>query len=506
MKTHLSLEIEIFPNTNGEWRREIMTFTTDPNLTPRGHIRIDNNGSDLGNVTSKLWVRNIKLERGNKPTDWSPAPEDVESLIQKEQQAREQAIAIAKNANEAYARAQSELTKAQAIADANRNAGLAITAEQQARIQEAERNLQAAKAHAEREVSKINIGGRNLVLSSKDKRILRGYTGTFYLLSEPVKPNEQYMFSCNTEANGRIAIYFSDVFGGERQYISFNIQNGKSSTVDTPNRAWRGITIFHEVHGIIPTPTSSIELVKLERGNKPTDWSPAPEDVENQIANINSDLETIRQNAARIEDLENKNKAKTDERIGEIDQLTAFLNKTDVRGNVVATGTMIVGNTLGTQAGITGVGNATNEVRLFAGSDFAGRYAAPFRVLQDGTVYATKANISGEVNATSGSFTGAINATSGKIGGFTINSDYIGKKYGFYDTHDDQGCYIDAGGMCVWKRQYSREYDMKVLEFTTYGYYFIGFWVYPAGKNTPIMHRIIYRDKNKDQEYTYPSH
>lgn len=494
------------PNTNGEWRREIMTFTTDPNLTPRGHIRIDNNGSDLGNVTSKLWVRNIKLERGNKPTDWSPAPEDVESLIQKEQQAREQAIAIAKNANEAYARAQSELTKAQAIADANRNAGLAITAEQQARIQEAERNLQAAKAHAEREVSKINIGGRNLVLSSKDKRILRGYTGTFYLLSEPVKPNEQYMFSCNTEANGRIAIYFSDVFGGERQYISFNIQNGKSSTSITPNRAWRGITIFHEVHGIIPTPTSSIELVKLERGNKPTDWSPAPEDVENQIANINSDLETIRQNAARIEDLENKNKAKTDERIGEIDQLTAFLNKTDVRGNVVATGTMIVGNTLGTQAGITGVGNATNEVRLFAGSDFAGRYAAPFRVLQDGTVYATKANISGEVNATSGSFTGAINATSGKIGGFTINSDYIGKKYGFYDTHDDQGCYIDAGGMCVWKRQYSREYDMKVLEFTTYGYYFIGFWVYPAGKNTPIMHRIIYRDKNKDQEYTYPSH
>lgn len=127
-------------------------------------------------------------------------------------------------------------------------------------------------------------------------------------------------------------------------------------------------------------------------------------------------------------------------------------------------------------------------------------------VKQDGTLYATKANISGEINATSGSFTGQINATSGKIGGFTINSDYIGKKYGFYDTHDDQGCYIDIGGMCVWKRQYSQEYKMKVLEFTTYGYYFIGFWVYPAGKNTPIKHRIIYRDSNKDQEYIYPSH
>ena len=330
-------------------------------------------------------------------------------------------LQTAKTATEAYARAQADLLKLQAIAEANRNAGLAITAEQQARIQEAERNLQAAKAHAEREVSKINIGGRNLVLSSKNKRILRGYTGIFYLLSDTVKTNEQYVFSCMSERNGAIVAYFSNELGGERQYISGNIQWGKNVDLVTPNRAWRGITIFHEVHGIIPTPTSSIELLKLEHGNKPTDWSPAPEDVENQIANINSDLEIIRKNAERIEALENQNKANTDERIGEIDQLTAFLNKTDVRGNVVATGTMIVGNTTGTQAGITGVGNATNEVRLFAGSEFGSRYAAPFRVLQDGTVYATKANISGQINA-----------TSGQIGQFYINTEENEKRGRIY--------------------------------------------------------------------------
>ena len=447
------------------------------------------------NIVVDSTIEWIKLERGNKPTDWSPAPEDVESRIEQEKRTREQDVATAKTATENYARAQADLLKLQAIAEANRTAGLAITAEQQSRIQQAERNLQIAKTHAEQKVNELNVGGRNLVLNSKDKHIFNGFRGIFYLLSEPVKPNEQYMFSCNTEANGRIAVYFSDVIGGERQYISFNTQNGKSSTLITPNRAWRGISVFHEVNGVIPPPISSIELLKLERGNKPTDWSPAPEDVENQIANINSDLEIIRRNAKRIEDLENQNKAKTDERIGKLDQKTAFLNDTQIAGNVVATGTMIVGNTLGTQAGITGVGNATNEVRFWAGSEFAGRYTAPFRVLQDGSLYATNAHISGVVNA-----------TSGNIGGFTINSDYIGKKYGFYDTHDDQGCYIDIGGMCVWKRQYSQEYKMKVLEFTTYGYYFIGFWVYPAGKNTPIKHRIIYRDSNKDQEYIYPSH
>ena len=74
----------------------------------------------------------IKLEKGNKPTDWSPAPEDLESEINKEKQNREQAIANAKSATEAYARAQADLLKLQAIAEANRNAGLAITAEQQA--------------------------------------------------------------------------------------------------------------------------------------------------------------------------------------------------------------------------------------------------------------------------------------------------------------------------------------------------------------------------------------
>ena len=332
-------------------------------------------------------------------------------------------LQTAKTATEDYARAQADLLKLQAIAEANRNAGLAITAEQQARIQEAERNLQAAKAHAEREVSKINIGGRNLVLSSKDKRILRGYTGTFYLLSEPVKPNEQYMFSCMSERNGAIVAYFSNELGGERQYILGNIQWGKNVDLVTPNRAWRGITIFHEVRGIIPTPTSSIELVKLERGNKPTDWSPAPEDVDSKIANINSDLETIRQNAARIEALENKNKANTDQRIGKLDQKTAFLNETQIAGNVVATGTMIVGNTLGAKAGITGVGNANNEERFWAGETYDKRKQAPFRVTEDGSIYASKGRI-GNFNIESGRETSLL------ANGLTIASNGIIKAFG----------------------------------------------------------------------------
>ncbi|WP_454944998.1 hypothetical protein [Capnocytophaga granulosa] len=365
----------------------------------------------------------IKLEKGNKPTDWSPAPEDLESEINKEKQNREQAIANAKSATEAYARAQADLLKLQAIAEANRNAGLAITAEQQARIQEAERNLQAAKTHAEREVSKINIGGRNLILNSKER-----LSGTIY------SPGwvKKYSLSQNLEIGVTYILSIKNYHNTPRFFLwNEGWSDSKEIFVNIP------FTVSIAYNKIFLYTTDlpyeyNFEMIKLEKGNKPTDWSPAPEDVENQIANINSDLETIRQNAARIEALENQNKANTDQRIGKLDQKTAFLNDTQIAGNVVATGTMIVGNTTGTQAGITGVGNATNEVRFWAGSEFGGRYAAPFRVLQDGTLYATKANISGAINATSGSFTGKVNATSGQIGQFYINTEENEKRGRIY--------------------------------------------------------------------------
>ena len=377
---------------------------------------------------------NLRITDGNKTEIKQLVNPDLLSLesrlkqygnqqVQSEKQAREQSIATAKIATENYARTQSELTKAQAIAEANRQAGIAITAEQQARILQLQQNLQQAKTFAEQKVNEMQVGGRNLVLNSKDKRILRGYTGTFYLLSDTVKPNKQYVFSCMSERNGAIVAYFSNELGGERQYISGNIQWGKNVDLVTPNRAWRGITIFHEVHGIIPTPTSSIELVKLERGNKPTDWSPAPEDVDSKIANINSDLETIRQNAARIEALENKNKANTDQRIGKLDQKTAFLNETQIAGNVVATGTMIVGNTLGAKAGITGVGNANNEERFWAGETYDKRKQAPFRVTEDGSIYASKGRI-GNFNIESGKDTSLL------ANGLTIASNGIIKAFG----------------------------------------------------------------------------
>ena len=425
-------------NTNGEWKKESFTFTTN-DKSPKGYIRIDNNGSDLGNVTSKLWTRFVKLEKGNISTDWSPAPEDLESLIQTEQQAREQAIAIAKNANEAYARAQSELTKAQAIAEANRQAGIALTAEQQARILQLQQNLQQAKTFAEQKVNELDIGGRNLVLNSKNE-VYKEYRGTseayiiYQIAGGQLEPNTQYTLSLEYKSQ--------DVRSVDLFFISGSGQHKSKEQLPNTNGAWRK-EIFTFTTGNNPNQGGNIRIdnngsalgnvtsklwtrfVKLEKGNKPTDWSPAPEDIENKVANIQTDLQIAINNARALIAVETQNRQRTDTNVSKLVNKTNFLSDTYTAGNAIATGTIILGNSLGVQAGITGVGAANNDIRFWAGSNYTDRKRAPFMVMQDGTLYATKANISGAINATSGSFTGQVNATSGTIGGFHLTNDSI---------------------------------------------------------------------------------
>ena len=65
-----------------DWHKVIITFTTGPQFNGVSdlRLRIDHNGSYDGS-SATIFVRNVKLEIGNKATDWTPAPEDVENRI-----------------------------------------------------------------------------------------------------------------------------------------------------------------------------------------------------------------------------------------------------------------------------------------------------------------------------------------------------------------------------------------------------------------------------------------
>lgn len=59
-----------------DWQRVSVTITTPTGLT-KNHMWL----AIHGNYQSDLYVRNFKLEKGNKSTDWTPAPEDVNGKI-----------------------------------------------------------------------------------------------------------------------------------------------------------------------------------------------------------------------------------------------------------------------------------------------------------------------------------------------------------------------------------------------------------------------------------------
>ena len=92
--------------------------------------------------------------------------------------------------------------------------------------------------------------------------------------------------------------------------------------------------------------------------------------------------------------------------------------KTTIDGGIVTSGTVqLAGNDKSIKAGITGTGTNESSVRIWAGATFANRTNAPFRVLQDGSIHATKAYIEGEIKAEKGEFRGTVYAEDGEFNG-----------------------------------------------------------------------------------------
>lgn len=88
-------------------------------------------------------------------------------------------------------------------------------------------------------------------------------------------------------------------------------------------------------------------------------------------------------------------------------------------------GTLTVGDgTVTANAGITGAGTGSDQVRFWAGKPFddgtaqGNRFWAPFRVYQDGRLVANSATITGNISASTANFTG--NVSVGSLSGWNI--------------------------------------------------------------------------------------
>ena len=423
---------------DGQWHRYTI-------YNPNGMYFYNNGGNgfiEFTEVSGEIYYSSIKIEIGNTPTDWSPASEDLENQIQTEQQARsqaineanantnakflesktfaeqkanaekqarEQAIATAKAATEEYARAQSELTKVQAIAEANKQAGIAITAEQQARILQLQQNLQQAKTFAEQKVNDLNIGGRNLLKNSGVVITNSNYAIASYEVTEDIKIGETVTLTIDADFNECFPVLYNSAGGGNGNYgVLYRGLNVWQNNMNVDMKKGNSFVVF-TIGNANNDKTNTIRKIKLERGNKPTDWSPAPEDVWNTMV----DLGIIDKNAMNLTEAEKANVKYIN---GIFSKGADYTNGTEIVKNTITTGALTVGNTLGGNAGINGAGLAGNSIRFFAGANYGNKERAPFRVQDDGSIYASKGQI-GNFKIESAS------ETSLKANGLTIASE-----------------------------------------------------------------------------------
>lgn len=313
-------------------------------------------------------------------------------------------LQTAKTATEAYARAQAELTKAQAIATADGK----ITEAEQRQIQQLQLKLQEAKTFAQQKVDELNIGGRNLLKNSGVVITNNKYNITSYQVTEDIKLGETVTLTIDGDfADGCWPLLIAG--GGNGNYGS--LQRGVNVWKNNLNLDFKkgdSFSVFIVGNGN-STKTNTIRKIKLERGNKPTDWSPAPEDVWDTMV----DLGIIDKNAMNLTEAEKANVKFIN---GMFSKGADYTNGTEVVKNTITTGALTVGNTLGGNAGINGAGLSGESIRFFAGANYRDKENAPFRVQDDGSVYASKGQI-GNFKIESAS------ETSLKANGLTIASE-----------------------------------------------------------------------------------
>lgn len=334
-------------------------------------------------------IANIKVEKGNKPTDWTPAPEDTDKVTQSLQtqitvaQGKIEGLikdttitegststslkdayislkATVNGLNSTVASHTSSIStvttelgkvdgkintaKVDAIstagADATSKANNALNSAKSytnaqittvnTRVSNAESSItqlnnsitnKVWQTDIDKTVSEIEIGGRNLLddTSSEYKDLIISQwngviTSRRHCSEYGLKAGDTITFgvdiksTSNKQLRARIDFY-SNATGDEgktanyspivipsrgegRSYVSVTIQSGKE---------YIALYIANADTSISTSTTEKYKCAKLEKGNKPTDWSPAPEDVEESILAVSKEVTTVKEKAATLE-------------------------------------------------------------------------------------------------------------------------------------------------------------------------------------------------------------
>ena len=297
-------------------------------------------------VNSVHIFKNLKLEKGNKATDWSPAPEDIEERMSAaELKIEPDAIVSTVTSSASY-----KTLSSKADDNATDITGL------KTRMTTAESKIDQ-KADSitlsvlETKVDGISVGGRNLlrntnqgavnwdwsmqtggktieeyldggvraVKMTRDAVEQTGWSIISYAVSEDayahLEPNTEYTLSFDYKPS--VATANGVMFSIRRDDGSNAATNEGGYWKEIPANEWTHVSgTFTTVENIpdfslysteiyimrLPTTVNSVHIfknLKLEKGNKATDWSPAPEDPAGSLS-VSSDYSKVDINTERV--------------------------------------------------------------------------------------------------------------------------------------------------------------------------------------------------------------
>ncbi len=229
------------------------------------------------NTSDVVEFTNLKFEIGNKATDWTPAPEDLENDLH----------------NNYYSKTETD-------------AQIKVSADE---ITQSVTEVNKVATSANSKIDNLQIGGRNLLKNSKNLEFvivenpsyvsfingkiekkkdipLSARYGIYYDVYN-LKANTVYTFSCicsDETTSLAFSIGIDANWSNLKQYIG--IYAGKFIETFTTPSDFKYIRLYISFNNSEPNGTTcTISEAQLEIGNKATDWTPAPEDQEQYVDN-----------------------------------------------------------------------------------------------------------------------------------------------------------------------------------------------------------------------------
>lgn len=141
---------------------------------------------------------------------------------------------------------------------------------------------------ANNKIDNLQIGGKNLILGSSESYLRTDYLLKEYILSEDWVIGQEYTFVIKgTVPSGQKFGIWQNGGSNNVGYATTTYVNGVTyvtfKAIEPKPNYERLLSLYNYPNN---TTTCNVEWVALYKGNKPMDWSPAPEDVVDKIDRI----------------------------------------------------------------------------------------------------------------------------------------------------------------------------------------------------------------------------